>query len=214
MVRSVLVLGSDSYAEPWKRTYPGIRIGVLSDGAPITQYDAIQFCGGTDVCAYLYGEGPRFEYDLPRDMRELEIFLLAVRARVPMFGICRGSQFLRVACGGRLHQDIKGHGLRTTHPAVTTDIVNSGDSVIEVTSTHHQAAVYDPKFHHYLFGPQEDGYNDVVEAWGYPAFRVWAVQYHPEYMDPDTHGFRFYQDLLRHGMGEKGSRWTFNHSNV
>lgn len=95
--------------------------------------DLVLFTGGADVDPYLYGEEkhPTTMYSAERDKVCLELFELCIQRSIPMAGICRGSQFLCVANGGRLWQNVDGH--LGNHMA--TDI--SGET-FEVTSTHHQ----------------------------------------------------------------------------
>lgn len=94
----------------------------------------VVFTGGSDVSPELYGHPthPTTSYNKARDDREQAIFFDCV-GRVPMVGICRGGQFLNVMCGGDMYQDITGHAIMETHPAVTYD-----KNIYFVTSTHHQ----------------------------------------------------------------------------
>lgn len=189
--------------------------------------DIILFCGGEDVSVELYGaksEGPWF-HSAKRDMHEVRTFLLGLYSDRAMVGICRGSQFLRVMCGGSLHQDISGHGLAGTHSAVLDDdyvwVDDDGENpiIIDVTSTHHQAANDTDRnpdgvdFFTSLVG----GSDGVVESWhGYlhnSDVTVGGVQYHPEYMDENSDGMRFFQDLayyLVNGYSSPNCVYRFN----
>lgn len=99
------------------------------------QADLICFTGGADVDPYLYNEAkhPLTGCNPDRDNRCLEIFGYAIINDIPMCGICRGSQFLCVANGGRLWQHVDHHAVGRGHEATTDD-----GRVISVTSTHHQ----------------------------------------------------------------------------
>lgn len=46
------------------------------------------------------------EFDLKRDTLELYLFREALRRKMPILGICRGSQLINVALGGSLYVDI------------------------------------------------------------------------------------------------------------
>ena len=149
----------------------------------------VSFTGGSDVHPSLYGEpiGTYTGSDLHRDNYEKRIFDKALEHKIPMVGICRGSQFLNVMCGGRMIQDVSGHA-GTIHPMRTY----LGE-IMMVNSTHHQMSVptdeakilayADPKISRYY----RDG-NDIdrgapafeTESFYYPKFNVIGWQYHPE----------------------------------
>lgn len=108
----------------------------------ILDADLVQFTGGADVDPRYYGEKkhPRTYSNPDRDVREKDLFDILLRRGTPMTGICRGGQFLNVMSGGKMYQDVSGHG--RSHDAYD---VNTGE-VVEVTSTHHQ-----------MMRPSEDG---------------------------------------------------------
>ena len=97
--------------------------------------DLICFTGGADVDPSFYGEEkhPRTYSNKDRDLKCFEMYGYAIMNGVPMCGICRGSQFLCVANGGRLWQHVDHHAVGRGHEATTDD-----GRVISVTSTHHQ----------------------------------------------------------------------------
>jgi len=103
--------------------------------------DLVQFTGGSDVTPYMYGELEHRSTcnDPSRDMEESNLFSIVKNASIPMVGVCRGSQFLNVMCGGKLYQDVDRHagGL---HEMFTSD----GDCLL-VNSTHHQMMRPSPK---------------------------------------------------------------------
>jgi GMP synthase-like glutamine amidotransferase len=172
------------------------------------------FTGGEDVSPDLYGHRNLASYcGKARDEREVLIFEQARRCKVPMTGICRGSQFLNVMCGGTMVQHMKkshGGGL---HGCITRD----GED-FQVTSTHHQMSVlgkggeflgrseesldlidcdYDGDLRQqsgvsWSSGRRQELY--VTEAFHYPKFRVFAVQHHPEFQN----------------IEEEAPQWTLN----
>lgn len=95
-----------------------------------------QFTGGSDVTPEFYNERPhpRAYCNPARDALEKNIFYIFLERYVPMMGICRGGQFLNVMCGGKMWQDVDGHGTVNGHDI--SDI-ESG-RIIRVSSTHHQ----------------------------------------------------------------------------
>lgn len=163
--------------------------------------DGLFLAGGADVEPNRYGEtrkaacGPT---DANRDAVEIAAIQHALKARTPVFGICRGLQILNVACGGSLYQDIatevpaaikhdftaaQKHLDRTAEVHDVTvkpgtrlaGILGSG--VMPVNSIHHQAVKDIGKdLTATAFSP--DG---VIEALEGPADQfVLAVQWHPE----------------------------------
>lgn len=124
------------------RTYPteaGQLIRWMSKDFTIasdlnTKVDLIIFKGGVDVNPNLYGEEkiPATNMtDDNADKVDIDAYRFAIENKIPMMGICRGSQFLTVMNGGRLIQDVTGHG--GNH-----NIKFNDDSVFDMTSTHHQ----------------------------------------------------------------------------
>jgi len=173
------------------------------------------FTGGEDVSPNLYGHENLGSYNSSaRDAREVLIFEMAQKHNIPMTGICRGSQFLNVMCGGTMVQDLrKGHG-GGRHMCQTVE-----GKEFPVTSSHHQMSVigeggeylgwsqqiiplddcaYDGNLRdHLLVYPKVPKSTDVchvTEAFCYPKFKVFGVQHHPEWQK----------------IEEEAAQWTLN----
>lgn len=159
--------------------------------------DGFLFTGGPDVSPALYGETalPECGELCPeRDRMELPLLTAAIGADKAVLGICRGMQFINVALGGTLYQNLPtqrpsslGHRMeapydREAHRAVLTDgsplaeLLRAGE--IGVNSCHHQGVrELAPGLSAMASAP--DG---LVEAVCMPGKRfVWAVQWHPEF---------------------------------
>jgi len=150
---SVYVVDGDYLIEKMFRKR-GYFLTDTPDGAEI-----LVFTGGHDVTPSYYGMGrhPTTSNSEARDSREKTFFLESEgKLRV---GICRGSQFLCVMNGGTLYQDVDGH-CNGPHNLIYTDDTGK-DSVITVTSTHHQ--MMRPS---YAADPN-GGYN--YRLWGFAA---------------------------------------------
>src|SRR5215208_1243957 len=75
----------------------------------LDRLDGLLLSGGTDLEPGYYGEQPIAELGptIPeRDACEMALLRMAMRRRMPIFGICRGMQILNVALGGTLYQDL------------------------------------------------------------------------------------------------------------
>ncbi len=164
------------------------------------EFGLVCFTGGEDVSPELYGhENLQSHNNIERDKRETLIFEMARKHEIPMTGICRGSQFLNVMCGGTMVQHLVRHHGGNRHGCETYE----GES-FEVTSSHHQMIVPGPggeilAWAHERLDPDDLVYAGpplnlvpnidlqdrvlVTEAICYPKARVFGVQHHPEWQD-------------------------------
>lgn len=164
--------------------------------------DGFLFTGGQDVGPSVYGEMEVLPLVTcpKRDELELKILQAALAQDKPVFGICRGLQFINAALGGTLWQDLPSqHPSATVHrqgkpynrPTHSVRLAGPladllGKNELGVNTLHHQAIrVLAPGLEPMAIAP--DG---LVEAFRSPAHRfLWAVQWHPEYLfetDPDS----------------------------
>lgn len=156
-------------------------------------FDLVVFTGGTDINASLYGEKKIPMSDIPdtkRDELEEKIYNSAVRDKIPMFGICRGAQFLCAMNGGKLIQHLDGH----TQPHVAR--LNTG-KLINVTSSHHQMMVPPNNgvevlavsngilSNRYLNEKGSVSMSQEYEALYFSKTKSLAVQWHPEWAGAD-----------------------------
>lgn len=177
------------------------------------RFDLVCFTGGEDVSPELYGHrNIQSGCSMARDEREMSVFNLAVKHDIGMSGICRGSQFLNVMCGGTIVQHLsQSHG-GARHGCITQD-----GSLFEVTSSHHQMSVLheegillawaarsvpvsslvyegNPRMNLRWMGSllEADDEALVTEAFAYPKRRIFACQFHPEWQ----------------GIDEEAPQWT------
>lgn len=165
----------------------------------------IVFTGGPDISPSLYNEnlGSKTRCDNHRDEIETVVFGKAIDNNIPMFGICRGLQFLTVMMGGKLIQHVNHH--HRPHFIETKEKLR-----MVVTSSHHQMVL--PEVHDEIlawtsprlstlyvdgndklhFSPEKE-----VEAVHFVDFPIAGVQYHPEIMDISSFGFYYVQELVR-----------------
>lgn len=158
--------------------------------------DGLLFTGGQDVAPAIYGmedQTGKTELAELRDSLEIRVLELALRRDMPLFGICRGLQFINAFLGGTLYQDLPTQHLSdTTHsqgrpysqPVHRVELQGAlkellGRQTLQVNSLHHQAIKeLAPELQ--TMALSEDG---LIEAVCLPSKKfVWAVQWHPEFL--------------------------------
>ena len=157
----------------------------------------ILFTGGHDVGPNVYGSKPSEKCGTPCTVRDtMEGILLekCLEENKPVFGICRGIQFINAYLGGTLYQD-----LPSEHPSATEHhmappydraahnievIANTrlaqiiGAGTHQVNSYHHQA-IKDLSEKVEEMAISEDGLVEAIEV-KQQKFAI-AVQWHPEF---------------------------------
>ncbi len=160
-------------------------------------YDGILLAGGEDVDPALYEEERKYDnvkVNRERDDFEFKLLDRARDARLPVFGICRGTQLINVKFGGSLYQDLasdievdidhKQAEARTdaTHTVTLTEpeslLAESFQGNCHVNSLHHQAIKRVGRGLK-VTAYSEDGLVEAVEAADDYPYLV-AVQWHPE----------------------------------
>lgn len=175
--------------------------------------------GGEDVEPSRYGAKPSPALGATlaaRDEMEFTALDCALRADMPIFGICRGCQVLNVHFGGSLYQDIDTErpgdllhqqlapwSHRTHSASVLAGSLlhrTVGTDRLEINSFHHQA-VKDLGSDLRVVARAEDGLVEAIEH----ESRTWVlgVQWHPERgeaaapdSDPDRRLFAGFRDAV------------------
>lgn len=164
--------------------------------------DGFLFTGGQDVAPSVYGEAEVLPLVTcpKRDLLEDKILRKSLALDKPVFGICRGLQFINAALGGTLWQDLPSQrpdglvhrqGKPYDRPSHSVRLIGPLAGLLEknelrVNTLHHQA-IRDlaPGMEAMAIAP--DG---IIEAFRSTLHRfLWAVQWHPEYLfttDPDS----------------------------
>ncbi len=163
----------------------------------VTVLDGIVLTGGEDVNPSYYGEEMQ-EYcgKIVPELDKMEdlLFKESLKQNKPVFGICRGCQFINAALGGTLYQDIPTQRPSDlTHQLPSSDIRFShkitaqegsllhnilGMTSFDVNSFHHQG------IKDLAPGLEPIGYADdgLIEAVYMPSKNfVFGVQWHPEF---------------------------------
>jgi putative glutamine amidotransferase len=188
-MKKLFVVGGDIGYANWIQP---IGFQITSDA---TKANAFLFTGGEDVNPALYNEPVgRHTYYSYRDAHEITMFNYAKERNLPMFGTCRGLQFLTVMSGGKLVQDVSHPGFHPFH-------TNTGET-LPINSLHHQMALVDPNYtnlkeddyeligwtdrlsHSHLNGNDQDyqfpSNFKEPEVVFFPKTKSWGVQGHPE----------------------------------
>ena len=159
--------------------------------APSEPLQGLIIGGGDDIGAEIYGGQvlPDVRLDPERDTLELKLLEAALPARLPVLGICRGSQMINVALGGTLHTDIyevyeHAPRMRTVLPKKTVSIVEGSrlDRALRcnpcrVNALHHQSVDRLGRGLR-VVARDEAGIVQAIEGEG-QAF-ILGVQWHPE----------------------------------
>lgn len=165
--------------------------------------DALVLWGGEDISPIIYDAEPSVKAGTAyldqlgrRDLVEIPLFKKAVELGKPILGICRGAQLACALSGGKLVQDVRGHG-GFDHGVQLED-----GSIIQANSLHHQM-MYPymmDKSKYKLLGwsvnalsaryvmDDSDVRNHIEdpepEIVFFPETKALAIQAHPEFMDP------------------------------
>jgi len=157
--------------------------------------DGLLLPGGADIPPSEYGEEPHESVEeLDRDRFEFERILVREwieRTDKPLLGICLGSQWINVAAGGSLVQDIptevKTNHRDTNHPVALEPGSRLagilGATELEVNSFHHQAADRIGRGLRAV-ATAPDGVVEATETTDPGRFLI-GVQWHPEKMMPE-----------------------------
>lgn len=158
--------------------------------------DGLLMPGGADIPPSEYGEEPHETVELLDDARfHFEKALITAwmqKTDKPLLGICLGSQWINVASGGSLVQDIPSEfnvNHRDTDHLVTIEPDSRlsrifGATEVEVNSWHHQAV---RKLGEGLrvVAKSPDGIIEATETTDPDRFLI-GVQWHPEKLMPDN----------------------------
>jgi len=181
-----------------------VILPMISDAEEIEEIayrlDGFLFTGGQDVDPQMYGQ-PLYtfcnEIYPPRDTMETLLLNAVIRLDKPIFGVCRGLQFINAILGGSLYQDIV-EQMNHKHPILHDQKWNYENSIhnviiekdsllydiigtkeLRVNSMHHQGIdSLSPKLT--ATARSEDGLIEAVEI-NELTFGL-AVQWHPQFL--------------------------------
>jgi len=182
----------------------------------VARLDGLVISGGNDVDPTLYGDEPHrrtVDVQPDRDQGELAVLRAALRRKLPVLGICRGSQLMAVAHGGSLHQhlpEVIGHDGHRPAPGRYGhhDVQITAGSRLHavlgkeatVASYHHQGiATVGTRLNAVAWS--DDGLIEAIESTDAERFLV-GVLWHPEH-DEDV---RLFSALVEAAEGHASRR--------
>lgn len=147
----------------------------------LTEIDAVILPGGGDLDPALYGGTLCPEiYDVNhlQDTEDLELARKALKAELPVLGICRGMHVLNVLRGGTLTENMNEphrHVLQSIQVPIEAGLGLSGE--VEISCYHHQA-IKEPGVGVEITAVADDGTFEAVSL----STVGWCkgVQWHPE----------------------------------
>jgi putative glutamine amidotransferase len=188
-----------------------------------TELDGVLFAGGEDVDPAFYDEKKKYDnvkVNRARDEFELALLDRALEERLPILGICRGSQLINVKFGGALYQDVqrdeaveREHGRSQARGEPVHQVaVTEPDSLLggafqgscRVNSLHHQAIKRVGRGLK-VTAYSEDGLVEALEAGGDYPFLM-AVQWHPEEMVEQPEQKKIFEQFLAKCRGAEERR--------
>jgi anthranilate/para-aminobenzoate synthase component II len=169
--------------------------------------------GGTDIHPSLYKQQPHPWSGAPdkpsvRDQWEWTALKYCKANGIPVIGVCRGAQLMCAFAGGKLIQDVTGHGRSHNMTTITGE-------VIETTSSHHQMLDLSGSKHELLawstvrrsdhyYGERSEtpAHIDVTtfmepEVVYFPDFNGLAIQGHPEWAAPTDRFVEYSLELVK-----------------
>ena len=156
--------------------------------------NALLFPGGGDINPALYGSSNlgSQNIDTELDLLQLRALEQALKANLPILGICKGMQLINIGLGGTLIQHLDTVSLHTCtkedvyHSSITTEdsfLFPLYGASFGVNSRHHQAV---DKPGNGLIPVQWCLDDSCIEAICHTSLPIWGVQWHPERLYTDS----------------------------
>lgn len=159
--------------------------------------DMIILAGGGMLSedSYLYKtEGFRQRH---RDFTEKKLLDMAIEKNIPVFGICRGMQYINSYFGGKISSF---DNITEPRPiAVSHEVECDGNSMI-VSSFHPDGII--TALGKNLEPIAIDTVNGVIEAYRHRTFPIVAVQWHPERLGNDEATLNKTETLIKELLAE------------
>jgi len=136
--------------------------------------DLVVLIGGNNVNPKLYqSDCSLSDVFSERDDMEKTLLEMAIKNDIPLFGICRGFQFINVYFGGKISHNISGH-VNKEH------VLNSPLMILDnqITNSFHNQGIALNDLSERLQSIAEN--SNYVEAFKHSTLKILGVQWHPE----------------------------------
>ena len=202
----------------WRAGGRAVRFATGRDRMTLDGLDGLIIGGGDDLSVELYGGRivPEAIFDKARDELEMTLLAEAEERRLPILGVCRGSQLINVVRGGTLHQDIfeiypNAKRIHTPLPRKTI-CIKPGSRLAAIKGT-------EPSVVNSLHSQSVDRLGrdlcavawdeaDVVQAIESERARfVLGVQWHPEYLVFSRRDQRLFRALVKAAREGREAPW-------
>lgn len=157
---------------------------LLEDPEP---YDLLILSNGNDVI----NSDSQSDYSELRNAIETSLVNHAIDNEIPVFGVCRGMQFLNTYFNGSLTLDIKKEGainhVAKYHKITLSENIEKNYGCSElITNSYHNQGIFLENLSSELITLAVCQDDNIVEAFRHKSYPIIGVQWHPERKNPIT----------------------------
>jgi len=152
--------------------------------------DAVILSGGGSVDAELFGEknADASSISKKRDALEKKLIDISISENIPVFGICRGMQFINVYFGGKLNCDIRLIDHNNIHTpgklhalSIIESVINKKFSIEKLyVNTYHNHGITNDLIGEGLIPFAIEPVTGLIEGVVHRNYRIAGFQWHPE----------------------------------
>ncbi len=143
--------------------------------------ERIILTGGNDITPGIYGSKDKSDSSSKeRDATESRLLDFAIKNKIPVFGICRGMQFINVYFNGKLEDTKK---ISDSHqPGKNHDVIIEGYGKTKVNS-YHLRCITEKSLSKELVSFAKSG--KIIEGIRHKVLPIAGIEWHPERKSPD-----------------------------
>jgi putative glutamine amidotransferase len=167
----------DAISHDWLSTFE--RHGLIPILVPSALTDPVELVEASGVRALLLSNGEDVGANVARDQCERKLYEHAVRAGMPVLGVCRGLQMINVIAGGQV-RGVSGEHVAKAHTVTLQSRLATiaGATTVSVNSFHGCGVVRSELAP--SLTPLAQAADDLIEAFEHVEHKVIAVQWHLE----------------------------------
>jgi putative glutamine amidotransferase len=173
-----------AYAEPrdavshdWLSTFE--RHGLIPILVPSTLADPVELIEASGARALLLSNGEDVGASSERDQTERTLYEHAVRAGMPVLGVCRGLQMINVIAGGSVRPVSDDHVAKLHTVTLQSRLALIAGATTVSVNSFHGCGVVRAELAPSLV-PLAHSADDLIEAFEHAEHKVMAVQWHLE----------------------------------